>query len=358
MKKYSILKQVFGLCKEVFCFRDKGFVFEQISDVTQQMDKAFLFAKSFDQTKVRTPEVTYNDTVVPKVVNNDFRTSAFVNMEESDIRVGEYPEPVTLPAGFINMHKWKFGQRLFQSFVCRSSLFSKLMVKSNQRSRYYFQSAQVFQYLQRTVIGSLSLITDISCFSSGIRPDKSVGNFVITPAVNNVFTITTPVVGVPRKAGMNKLDNPAQAKGNRQPGTTTPRMCRQRNMRSWSVGGSSAVTQVKAISPEMVYNAQGQGVYYLETSIIARVKGECDNDVPGSQATAGDRTVHIGTWENRIDPQRSPRQVEEARRRYGNTVVGLSHIRGVNGVMPIEGKSLLEGDSGRTQRVEDAYAIF
>ena len=189
MNKNSIFKQFFSVHKECFCFRCKGFVFEQISDVPQQMDKAFLFAKSFDFAKVRTPEIAYNDTIVvfTEVVNNNFETSALVNMKESNIRVGENPEPVTLPAGFVNMYKWKFGQRLFQTFVYRSSLFSKLMVKSDQRTRYYFQAAQALQYMQRTVIGSLSLITDKGGFSSGIRPDKSVGNFLITPAVDDAF---------------------------------------------------------------------------------------------------------------------------------------------------------------------------
>ena len=100
MKKYSILKQILGLCKKGFCFRCKGLVFEQILDVPQQMSKTFLFAKSFDQTKISTPEIAYNDTIVvfPEVVDNDFRTSAFVNVKESYIRVGEYPELVTLPA--------------------------------------------------------------------------------------------------------------------------------------------------------------------------------------------------------------------------------------------------------------------
>jgi hypothetical protein len=40
-------------------------------------------------------------------------------------------------------------------------------------------------------------------------------------------------------------------------------------------------------------------------------------------------------------------------------VVGLTHIRGVNRVMPIESREpgTLEGVSSRTQRIEVAYAI-
>jgi hypothetical protein len=47
------------------------------------------------------------------------------------------------------------------------------------------------------------------------------------------------------------------------------------------------------------------------------------------------------------------------RRKYGGMVVGLTHIRGVNRVTPIESREpgTLEGVSSRTQRIEVAYAI-
>jgi len=74
---------------------------------------------------------------------------------------------------------------------------------------------------------------------------------------------------------------------------------------------------------------------------------------------AGNSTVRIGTWENRIVPYKSFQQAEEARQKYDNAVVGLIHIRGVNGVMPIESREpgTLEGISSKTQRDEEAYAI-
>jgi len=70
-------------------------------------------------------------------------------------------------------------------------------------------------------------------------------------------------------------------------------------------------------------------------------------------------TVHIGTWENHIVPNRSSQQAEEARRKYGDMVVGLTRSRGVVGVMPGEFRIVgtLEGVSSKTQRDEDAYAI-
>jgi hypothetical protein len=74
---------------------------------------------------------------------------------------------------------------------------------------------------------------------------------------------------------------------------------------------------------------------------------------------AGNPTVHIGTWENHIVPKRSFQQAEEARRKYDDMVVGLTHTRGVVGVMPGESQraGTLEGVSSKTQRDEQAYAI-
>jgi hypothetical protein len=97
----------------------------------------------------------------------------------------------------------------------------------------------------------------------------------------------------------------------------------------------------------------------LEASIATCVKGEYVSDVPGSKSVAGKLTVHVGTWENHIVPNRSFQQAEEARRKYGDMVVGLTHSRGVDGVMPGESREFgtLEGVSSKTQRDEVAYAI-
>ncbi len=105
-------------------------------------------------------------------------------------------------------------------------------------------------------------------------------------------------------------------------------------MRGQREGGLSATTQVKVCSPEIANIARGQGFHFLEASITACVKGECVGGVPGSESMAGNPTVHIGTWENHIVPTRSFQQAEEARRKYGDMVVGLTHSRGVVGVMP------------------------
>ena len=128
-------------------------------------------------------------------------------------------------------------------------------------------------------------------------------------------------------------------------------------MRSQREGGVSAITQVKVFSPEIVNIALGQGFHFLEASTAARVNGECVCGVPGSESMAGNLTVHIGTWENHIVPNRSFQQAEEARRKYGDMAVGLTHSRGAVGVMPDESVGSLEGAGSNTQRDAEAFAV-
>tara|TARA_B100001971_G_C18229026_1_gene562645 strand:- start:1559 stop:1954 length:396 start_codon:yes stop_codon:yes gene_type:complete len=131
-------------------------------------------------------------------------------------------------------------------------------------------------------------------------------------------------------------------------------MRRQRIMRSQRKGGLSAITKVKVFSPVIVNIAQGQGFHVLEASTAACVRGECVSGVPGSKSMAGNPTVHIGTWDNHIAPYGSFQQAEEARRKYGDVVVGLTYSRGVVGAMPGESPraGTLEGVSSKTQRDE------
>jgi hypothetical protein len=121
-------------------------------------------------------------------------------------------------------------------------------------------------------------------------------------------------------------------------------------MRSHEEGVRSATTQVKVLSPEIILVALGQGFHILEASTGACVKGERVPGVPGSKSVAGKRTVCIGTWENRNVPFRSRQGAEKVTRRYVVPVVGPAHIRGVGGVMPVEGGSPLEGVGSLTQR--------
>ncbi len=125
-------------------------------------------------------------------------------------------------------------------------------------------------------------------------------------------------------------------------------------MRSPGKGVMSATTQVKVLSPETLLVALGQGFHFSEVSIGMHVKGECIFGVPGSESVAGERTVYVGTWENRSVPNGSCQGAEEVTKRYGVSVVGLTNIRGVTGVMFGESRKngTLEVVSGLTQRGE------
>ena len=123
-------------------------------------------------------------------------------------------------------------------------------------------------------------------------------------------------------------------------------------MRSLGKGVTSATTQVKVLSPEITPCRTGSRVSFPGSQYRYVRHGECVSGVPGSKSVAGERTVCIGTWENRGAPYRSPREAEKAGRGYGAVVVGLTRIRGVGGVMPVESMSSLEGVSVLTQREE------
>ena len=121
-------------------------------------------------------------------------------------------------------------------------------------------------------------------------------------------------------------------------------------MRCLEKGVMSATTQVKVLSPEIILIALGQGFHVLEASTSMHANGECISGVPGSKSVAGKRTVCIGTWENRSVPNGSCQGAEEVTKQFGVSVVGLTHSRGVAGVMPGGTLSPLEGVSGLTQR--------
>jgi hypothetical protein len=111
---------------------------------------------------------------------------------------------------------------------------------------------------------------------------------------------------------------------------------------------------VKVLSPEIILVALGQRLHNPEASTAAYAKGEYVSGVSGSESVAGKRTVCIGTWENRIAPNRSYQQAEEASWQYGVSVIGLTHSRGVAGVTSGESRCIgtLEGVSGLMQRGE------
>ena len=104
-------------------------------------------------------------------------------------------------------------------------------------------------------------------------------------------------------------------------------------MRSRGKGGLSATTQVKVLSPEIVNVAQGQGFHFLEASTAECAKGEHDSGVPGSESVAGNRTVHIGTWESQAVPEKVPNKPKRQGGEYGGMAVGPTRSRGVAVVM-------------------------
>ncbi len=114
-------------------------------------------------------------------------------------------------------------------------------------------------------------------------------------------------------------------------------------------GEWSAITQVKVFSPEICHVALGQGFLHLEASSAARDNGECVSDVPGSESMAGHSKIHSGTWESHTVPKEASNESKRRRRKYGDMAVGLTHSRGVNGVMLIESQKAgtLEGVSSK-----------
>jgi len=99
----------------------------------------------------------------------------------------------------------------------------------------------------------------------------------------------------------------------------------------------------------------GQELLHSEASIAAHDNDECVSSVPGSQTIAGHSTVHNGTWEGHVVPDNeASNESKRRRRKYGGMAVGLTHSRGVNGVVPIESQAFgtLEGVSSKAQRDE------
>ena len=125
-------------------------------------------------------------------------------------------------------------------------------------------------------------------------------------------------------------------------------------MRSLGKGATSATMRKReGVEPRNYPCCRGSRVSFSGSQYrFARKYGECETGVPGSKSVAGERTVCIGTWENRGAPYGSPREAEKAGRGYGAVVVGLTRIRGVGRVMPVESMNSLEGVSALTQREE------
>ena len=155
----------------------------------------------------------------------------------------------------------------------------------------------------------------------------------------------SPVVGAPRKL--------MWASWTIQPGqrlTTRPEQNFARRAvtncvepKGWRIVGHNESEGLKLRNQTQLHWAK------VSTSLkpvsLHALTGEYDSGMPESKTMAGNSTVHIGMWESHIAPDRSFQQAEEARQKYGDMAVGLTHSRGVNGVMPIESREpgTLEG---------------
>ena len=93
-------------------------------------------------------------------------------------------------------------------------------------------------------------------------------------------------------------------------------------------------------------------------ALLRAFYGECVSNMPGSKSMVGNRIVYIGTWESHIASRSNAlAKLKKQRQMHSDMAVGLTHSRGVDGVMPIESPRSLEGVSSQTQRDEEAYAI-
>ena len=117
--------------------------------------------------------------------------------------------------------------------------------------------------------------------------------------------------------------------------------------RGWRIVGHNESEGMELRNRKQLHRAK-VSTSWKPVSLHALI-GECASDVPESKAMAGNSTVHIGTWESHIVPKRSFQQAEEARRKYDDMAVGPGHIRGVDGVMPIESqeRGTLEGPGSK-----------
>ena len=96
-------------------------------------------------------------------------------------------------------------------------------------------------------------------------------------------------------------------------------------MRSlWKGVTSATMRKREGVEPRNYSYRTGSRVSFPGSQYrFAHKYGECVTGVPGSKSVAGERTVCIGTWENRNAPYRSPQEAEKAGRGYGAVVVNI-----------------------------------
>ncbi len=110
------------------------------------------------------------------------------------------------------------------------------------------------------------------------------------------------------------------------------------------------------MSPDILIVALGERLHILETRTAVCEDGEYTAACRGPSPWQVIPTDCIGTWDSHTVPRSSFQQAEEVRREYGGMAVGLTHSRGVAGVMPGASIGSLEGVSSKMQRDEEALA--
>ncbi len=144
----------------------------------------------------------------------------------------------------------------------------------------------------------------------------------------------------PSEANVVKPANPAWVRASHPP-ITAPGV--QRGNELYEAPGKEFVSHnaSEGVEPRNYsLSHPGQGFHMPEANIDICEIRRASIDEPGSESVAGKRTDCIGTWENRSAPKGSGQGAETVTRPYGILVVGLTHSRGVNRVMPVEFRSL------------------
>jgi len=204
MQGNRILNQFFHREQEAFgirMFLQSGV--EKFLDITKEMYQTFLFGECSDLVPVSVPEVGNQDAMVKcaQMINDNLGAPALVDVEKGNERIGENPEPVAFPPGFVGMHESVVRQGLFKSIVKRLAPLGHVLVKADQGGVRKLQVAETFQRAPGIVVGAFDLMAHERGLGSNIRADESVGYFVFAPTVYDMLAVGTPVVAVDKACG-------------------------------------------------------------------------------------------------------------------------------------------------------------
>lgn len=196
MQRYGIFEKLFdGIekCRRGVFRRD---ILQEVFDVPHDVPDAFLLRKGLDSVPVGVPEIADDGTAVrlSEMVDDDLGTTAFINVEKSDSRIGKNPEPVVFPTGFVGMNKRSFGERSFQRLINGLCLLRKLVIKPDNRAGGNAEFAEGLNGLAGVVVGNLDFIAEKTSFGPCFGADERARYFAISPAVNKFLAGSAPVI--------------------------------------------------------------------------------------------------------------------------------------------------------------------